>query len=254
MADELRNSRFRYVDSDDVENATVDFGDLAVRNAADDKLGDVKGFIVDAVSGRPYYVVVSSGGWFSGGQYLVPINHSRLEHDARQNEDVLRVNLDKDTIKKYPKFDKDEFARLPDDELNRFEQRIGLACCPDEAVSGTTAWSYESWEHYREPDWWASSNRVKSAQTSPPLASEVRPAAATTPPRPASSRARTQPLTERIVAQDSQPVGNRAEPGNVLGIESGGEETHLGDTPEDERRRRTVSDREARNAEKNNRG
>ncbi len=252
MVNEVRNSRFRYVDADDLENASVDLSDLDVRNAAGDSLGDVDGFIVDAASGRPYYVVVESGGWFSGGKYLVPINHARLEHDPTENEDLLRVNLDKDTIRKYPRFDKDEFAGLSPDRLRDFESRVGLACCPGQAGDVEAAWSYERWEHYREPDWWRppTGPRAETQKAAPESAGRMPPVSSSgTSPR---SRALHDP--ERIVAVDSQPVGNRAEPGDVLGIESGGEETHLGDTADDERRRVKISDRDARRAEKNNRG
>ncbi len=251
--DEVRNSRFRYVDADDLEHASVDFSDLDVRNPAGEKLGGVDGFIVDAVSDRPYYVVVNSGGWFSGGKYLVPINHARLEHDTGEDEDVLRVNLDKDTIRKYPTFDKDEFARLSDDPLHEFERRIGQACCPGQAAAVEGTWNYERWEHYREPDWWRpATRRPRGARTD-----DLRPQGAPrVPAGPRETHPRTRGLhdPERIVAFDSQPVGSRAEPGDVLGIESGGEETHLGDTAEDEERRVQISDRDARRAEKNNRG
>lgn len=245
MANELRNSRFRYVDAADLAETNVDFDDLDVRNAAGDKLGEVDGFVVDAVSERPYYVVVNSGGWFFGGKYLVPVNHARLERDAKDNDDVLRVNLDKETIKEYPTFDKDEFARLSEDQLREFEGRIGQACCPDEAATVGTTWTYESWQHYRQPDWWTRVNRDRPIAVTRTEGGEQRRSTAARPGRPER---------ERIVARDGQPAGHRAEPGDVLGIESGGEETHLGSTAEDERRRVRISDRETREAEKNNRG
>ncbi len=243
MADEIRNSRFRYVDADDLQNTTIDFDDLDVRNAADDKLGDVDGFIVDAASGRPYYVVVNSGGWFSGGKYLVPINRGRIEHDQRHDEDVLRVNLDKDAIRNYPKFDRDEFARLSDDRLRDFETSYARACCPESFGEGVTTVSYETLEPFRQPDWWTGPVNRPIAYGAPE--SRI--------PSPPASRA-VEPERERIVGREGQPVGDRAEPGDVLGIETGGEETHLGDTAKDERQRVNISDRETRQAEKNERG
>ncbi len=242
MADQVQNSRFRYVDADDLGNENIDFSDLDVRNARGEKVGEVEGFIVDATSERPYYVVVESGGWFTGGRYLLPINHASL---VRQDDEaVMRVNLDKDTIRKYPKFDKDEFARLSDDQLREFETRIGQACCPGDVAPGAS-WTYESWQHYREPEWW----RTTRAPVGVGRVATERPGAS----HP-TEREGTRPLQERIVARDGEWVGDRAEPGDVLGIESGGEETHLGDTSADERRRVEISDREVREAEKNNRG
>ncbi len=252
MANEIRDSRFRYVDADDLEDTSTDLGDLDVRNAAGDKLGEVDGFIVDDMSGRPYYVVVDSRGWFSGGKYLVPINHARLDRDQERDEDILRVDLGNDTIKQYPKFDKDEFARLSDAQLVDFENRISQTCCPGQS-SLAAGWDYESWEHYRQPDWWAratgrrtvSVRDMAQGRTVPPV-----PPARPAPPNPAIGSRET----DRVIAREGRRAGNRAEPGDVLGIESGGEETHLGDTPEDEQRRVRISDREAREAEKNNRG
>ncbi len=252
MANEIRDSRFRYVDAGDLENTNVDFGDLDVRNPEGDKIGEVDGFIVDATSERPYYVVVDSGGWFRGGKYLVPINHTRLDRDEQRDEDVMLVDLNKDTIKQYPKFDKDEFARLSDAQLRDFQARIDRVCCPGQ-TEATTVWSYESLEHYRQPGWWTNATGPRTVavgdtaqgRTVPP----VPPARPTPPPVPVRSEDR-----ERVIAREDQPAGDRAEPGDVLGIESGGEETHLGDTPADERRRVTISDREAREAEKNTRG
>ena len=46
------------------------------------------------------------------------------------------------------------------------------------------------------------------------------------------------------------PDGERAQPGDILGIERGGETTSLGDTEEDEDRRRQEAEEEAAKAEK----
>ncbi len=248
MTNEVRNSRFRYVDADNLENASVDLSDLDVRNTAGEKVGEVDGFIVDAATERPYYVVVSSGGWFSGGKCLLPINHTRLERDRKNDEDVLRADLDKETIKRYPKFEKDEFAQLSDEQLRVFETRIVEVCCPGEiaeGTGGTRTVTYENLQHYRQPEWWS---RSVQAPTATPHVPPER-AIPTAPPSHAA-----EPERERVVAREDQPVGNRAEPGDVLGIESGGEETHLGKTAQDERRRVQISDRETRQAEKNERG
>jgi hypothetical protein len=45
-------------------------------------------------------------------------------------------------------------------------------------------------------------------------------------------------------AGDVSPhAGARAQPGDVLGVETGGERTHVGDTADDENRRRRVAER-----------
>ncbi|MGE5360871.1 MAG: PRC-barrel domain-containing protein [Bacteroidales bacterium] len=235
------NSRFRYIDAGELGDRAEDLDGIDVRNTADEKLGEVDGFIVDAASQRPYYVVVDAGGWFSGGRYLLPINHGKLVHDAKQDEDVLLVDLDKHAIGDYPKFDKEEFGRLSDTQVRDFETRIGQACCPDEAKRAGTDWSYDRWSHYGQPDWW-STGRTPIGQARDMPAARV---------APGRSRAGEH---DRIIAQEGQPVGDRAQPGNVLGIERGGEQTHLGDTAKDEDQRVEESDRESRKHERGSEG
>ena len=49
------------------------------------------------------------------------------------------------------------------------------------------------------------------------------------------------PEPERIRMQEGDPsphAGGRAQPGDVLGVETGGERTYIGDTAEDENERR----------------
>ena len=52
----------RYVSAGDLDDSTFDFDGLDVKNAEGESLGDVNGFILDADSARPYYVVVDSKG------------------------------------------------------------------------------------------------------------------------------------------------------------------------------------------------
>jgi hypothetical protein len=56
--------------------------------------------------------------------------------------------------------------------------------------------------------------------------------------------------TQRSQPGPIQPEDDRAQPGDVLGIETDGEQTHLGDTREDEDERREDAEEDAR---KNNR-
>lgn len=58
-------------------------------------------------------------------------------------------------------------------------------------------------------------------------------------------------LTQKLFASDSgsgswpDPDKERAQPGDILGIERGGETTSLGDTEEDEDERRRDAEKEA---------
>src|SRR5690242_2113683 len=97
-------SRLRYVDADDLDDSTVKFDGMDVKNTAGEKLGDVDGFILDVASGRPYYVVVDSGGWFKSKLYLIPIGHARLS----TGDDHLLADLTRERINRFPGFDRKE--------------------------------------------------------------------------------------------------------------------------------------------------
>ena len=106
----------RYMDADDVDDQTIDFDGLKVRNAEMETLGKVEGFIVDSQNARPYYVVVDSGGWFKSKHYLLPVGHARLDDD----NDALVVDLPKERINRFPGFDKDKFEKMSESELAKF--------------------------------------------------------------------------------------------------------------------------------------
>jgi hypothetical protein len=142
----------RYVDAADLGESDVDFDGMNVRSAVDEKLGEVDGFIVDADSGRPYYVVVDSGGWFQSKHYLIPVGHASLDTARR----VLVTDVQHDRIERFPGFDKDRFEKLSQEEIEQFDLSTAAACCPTEAVAdGPNSWA-DRWEHYTLPDWWNS--------------------------------------------------------------------------------------------------
>jgi hypothetical protein len=241
--DSVRPSHLRYVDAGDIEDSRVDFDGLDVYNAGGDKLGDVDGFIIDLDSNRPYYVVVDSGGWFSSQRYLVPIGHARLDTD----NDRLRIDIGREAIERFPAFEAERFEQMPEDEARRYNETILQACCPTE-LKGRHAegrWDYDAWSHYRVPEWWQSrpvGSATGSAGTTDHLTSrptsEARSVRAGDPagrPAPPAQRAR-----ERVVASE------RAQPGDVIGVEHEGETTKLGDTARDESERRRDAEEAAR--------
>jgi hypothetical protein len=65
----------------------------------------------------------------------------------------------------------------------------------------------------------------------------------------AGQRAERAAVREDMVAREGDDVsphyGGRAQPGDVLGIETGGERTGVGDTAEDEDKRRRTAERSA---------
>jgi len=219
----------RYVAADDLDDPSLDFDGLDVESAAGDKLGDVDGFIIDVNSGRPYYVVVDAGGWFRSRDYLLPIGHARLD---RQRE-VLVADLTRDRIEKFPGFDKDQFEKLSDSELDRFGKDTAAACCEGDAAMSTSQ-SWHERPHYNQPNWWQTGYYRPERMVAHDAA------------RPASepSTRRQVPIEQVSARESASPVTGRAKPGDVIGVETGGEQTHVGDTPEEERERLRKAEKE----------
>jgi ferritin-like metal-binding protein YciE len=142
-------SRLRYLDVNDLDESTFRYRELKVRSRTDDDLGSLDGFIVETASGRPYYYVVDSGGWFIGRRYLVPVGKVTFEPTRK----ALVVDMDRDTIQRYPEFSTNAFMAMSDDEVRRYERRVLHTINPNASAS-TTYWeSYDRLPEYSQPDW-----------------------------------------------------------------------------------------------------
>ncbi len=161
--DEGSSSRLRYLDVDDLDKSKHGWVDFNVRNRAGEDLGNVDGVIVDS-SGRPYYVVVDSGGWFLGNRYIVPVGKVKFDRSER----ALNVDLDKDTFKRYPEFHSSSFAAMSDDEARRYEWRVLEAIDPKAARQTPGTFVYEEYDYYRQPEWlgtdWPAYRRIGREQ------------------------------------------------------------------------------------------
>jgi hypothetical protein len=264
-------SWLRYVDADKVSAPDLDFDDLKVRNAAMETLGSVEGFIVDSASMRPYYVVVDSGGWFKSKDFLVPIGHAHIDDDR----DALVVDISKERIDRFPGFDRSEFERLNEDGIRRMNDAICSVVDDAPVASGASDPLSAAWGRpaYRQPDWWSSAAARLDSAASPIAVTETgylpaddypstkvarapgelhadealgreRSRTAASSPTPRSTERDRELVTAR--ATDESPhFDGRAQPGDVLGLETGGEETHIGETSDDENRRREAAQRSA---------
>lgn len=250
------NSRLRYLDADDIADAGVSFNDLDVRGQDGGKLGDLDGFIVDSMSGRVFYTVVDSGGWFTSRRFLLPVGHAQLDRDRR----ALTVDVTKDAIRRYPEFDADRFRAFTEDEMRAFEQRMSIACCPDDTRSVDAAIQYDTLRHYSQPGWWNRAyyrpDRARELGQSASRELNVRPRDGEAGRE--TDRARENSDRELVTARDrSTDAGDvsphdagRAQPGDVLGIETAGERSHLGDDSKDENKRRRDAERAAEKLER----
>ena len=238
-------SRLRYLDADDLDDSGVDFDGLDVRGTDDQKLGEVDGFLVEPGSGRVLYTVVDSGGWFSSRRFLLPIGHAVVDREGPS----LRVDVSRDRLRSYPEFDEARFRELTDDELRSYEHRMASICCPDDLRGEGGAWRHDAARHYQQPQWWSAgaytASRLRPIE---PSAFRTRPTAAAPAAREAFDREHVTARADehppgRTVDDESPHYGGRAQPGDVLGLETGGETTGIGDTAEDEDKRRRDAER-----------
>jgi hypothetical protein len=202
----------KYVDAGDLSGAVVDFEGMDVESPDGEGLGDVEGFIVDQDNGRPYYVVVNSKGWFKSKHFLLPVGHTRLQSD--EGGEMLVAGISRERIKRFPGFDKSTFEKLSPEDLKRFNDDTCAACGSItvtyvETEPYTAAWDRADYSH---PTWWSAE----------------------------------QSFGGRAPASDSDSAfDGRAQPGDVVGIETDGERTYIGDTAEDELKRREDAEKAA---------
>lgn len=252
----------RYVDANRIAAPDLAFDGMKVRNDAMETLGKVQGFVVDSTSMRPYYVVVDSGGWFKSKELLVPIGHARLDDDR----DALVVDIAKSRIERFPGFDLGEFERLKEDDIRRMNDAICEASSDQVYPVGeplSAAWDRPD---YQPPDWWGTVSwgevrDITARDVSMPVPDyhpgQVSPALGELQAEEAleqSQRDRMRAETsdrerELVTARESDPspyFDGRAQPGDVLGLETGGERTHIGETAEDENERRREAERSSK--------
>jgi hypothetical protein len=235
----------RYVDADDLDDKTFDFDAAEVVDPAGEKLGKVDGFIIDVDTGRPYHVVVEAGHWFKHKYFLIPIGHLALDTNGRQ----LAADVPKARVERFPGFSRGEFEKLSDRELDQMAQSVATACGV-EAVAVSTTW--HTWKDYEYPTWWESSfyrpeSIDRSERDMAGVSSGDRAAAGEGSGTRSTNR---DPRSDREVVtahggETSPYAGGRAKPGDVIGVETGGETTRLSDTKADENERRRDAERAA---------
>jgi PRC-barrel domain protein len=140
----------------DEKDSDFDFDDTDVESPTGEHLGNVDGFVVDRDSGRPYYVVVDSGGWFKSKHFLVPVGHAHLD----MGREVLVADLTKERVEQFPGFDTDMFETITPEELGRFNDTMCDVCATGTSADnfGTQAAAAMSDRAaFRQPVWWRAS-------------------------------------------------------------------------------------------------
>jgi hypothetical protein len=250
MENETYAARLRYLPAADVEDTVVDYRGMNVHGADGQKLGEVDGFIIDSQARRVYYIVVDSGGWFTSRRLLLPIGHASLAADRT----LLQADVGREALRRLPEFDADRFGEFSDGELRAFERDTVIVCCPNEPLEdvSATTWGYHSRWHYTQPEWWRRSHYAPERLRD--LSGAFSAAADPGAPLPRASMRGPSSIEssdrDLVMARDRAAVGEmspdldeRARPGDVIGIQTGGEVTAIGDTAEDEDKRRMESER-----------
>jgi PRC-barrel domain len=83
-----------------------------VYNAQEEKLGTIKEIMIEMGTGRIGYAVLSFGGFLGMGDRLFAVPWTALILDTTAHRFILNVN--KDTLKEAPGFDKDHWPSMVD--------------------------------------------------------------------------------------------------------------------------------------------
>ena len=85
-----------------------------VINAKDEKIGEIKDLMIDWENGSVAYAVLSFGGVMGLGEKLFAIPLEAFEFNTHRDEEVVLLNVDKESLKEAPGFDKDNWPQNPD--------------------------------------------------------------------------------------------------------------------------------------------
>ena len=89
----------------------------SVVDPKDDNLGDIKEVVIDPLTGKVAYAVVSFGGFLSMGEKLFAIPFSAFKYNEAENEYVLDVSKEK--LKAAPGFDPNHWPSMAEETWNR---------------------------------------------------------------------------------------------------------------------------------------
>jgi hypothetical protein len=242
----------RFVEAGDLDSRVLDLEDLDVINRHGDDLGELDGFLVDADTGRPRYVVIDSGGWFHSRRFAVPVSQAHYDPSER----AMRLDLDRDTINRFPAFD-DRFDEWTSDRWQQYDQGVTRASTAPAPVRSSVAdttgtagawWQSQAWTEFGHREGRADIQRdyQRESAARDEAAAEVAHEDFHAGRESLTGRGDDRLDRQRDTDRRAPAYGERAQPGDILGIESGGETTGIGDTQKDEDRRRERAERDIR--------
>jgi len=111
----MQTSKIKKTDPDKRFRRVLSAATLAgdsVRNAAGEDLGKIDEIMIDIPTGKVAYAVLSFGGFLGMGDKLFAVPWSALKVD--EDEKCFILNVDANTIKNAPGFDKDNWPDMSD--------------------------------------------------------------------------------------------------------------------------------------------
>jgi hypothetical protein len=96
----------------------------SLQNPAGEDLGRVEDFVLDHLTGRMAYAIVTLGGI---GDKLFAVPHAVLSYRSR--ESAFMIHVDRDTLRRAPGFDRDQWPDL-DNRLWAEEIHAHYGCTP----------------------------------------------------------------------------------------------------------------------------
>lgn len=85
---------------------------VEVRNNQDEKLGKIEALMLDKLSGKVSYVVLSYGGILGMGDKLFAMPWSIFNYDT--DADCFRISVESEKLENSPGFDKDHWPNMSD--------------------------------------------------------------------------------------------------------------------------------------------
>ena len=86
--------------------------DTNIYSPSGEKLGEVDDLMIDKISGRVSYAILTYGGFLGAGEKRYPLPWSVLTYDTNQGGFV--INLDKETLRNAPVMDSEDMAWTPE--------------------------------------------------------------------------------------------------------------------------------------------
>ena len=95
---------------------------MKVKNIQGENLGKIEALILDELSGKMDYVVLSFGGFLGMGDKWFAMPWHVFTYDADQEK--LVINIDQEKLKNSPGFDKDHWTDLNDTTYTQSIERF----------------------------------------------------------------------------------------------------------------------------------